>query len=343
MRLNFTVYGSQYTYGWLPEGASLIGAEAFLAEARRRGFHGAELSHRMLDPLGDAQLSVLRREAERFDLELIVSTFGTDPDHLRAMVRAASAIGAKVVRTVVGGAGYGGDRRAFVGQWQAFLQGVRDRLTTVLPEAERCGISLAIEDHQDVNSEDLLWLCHSFESAHFGVVLDVANPLSVAEHPIDFAIAVMPYIKYVHLKDYVIYWSEEGYRLVRCPVGSGAMPMAEIIALLKQHGRGFSASLELAALEARHVRLFEDDFWPEYPPRSAAQLARVLDFVRKCARPIEEDYRTPFEKGASASEIVGYEEAELSESIRLASALTGDSGPLKALSVSPRSPGRTPS
>ena len=336
MRLNFTVYGSQFTYGWLPEGAALISAADFLVEAVRRGFRGAELSARMLQELSDKGVQGLRATAERHGLELVVSTFGIDVEHLREQVRKASLLGAGTVRTVVGGAGYGGDRRAFLGRWQAFMEDVRGRFARVMPDAERLGVALAVENHQDVNSEDLLALCHHFESRHFGVVLDTANPLSVAEHPVDFALAVMPYIKYVHLKDYVIYWSDEGYRLVRCPVGSGALPLAEIIAVLDQHGRGASASLEVAALEARHVRLFEEDFWPEYPPRSAAQLARVLGFVRQHARPKDEDYRTPFEKGAGRDTIVAYEEAELRESIRLAGALTGDRKPLEALAARSR-------
>ncbi|MBI4420518.1 MAG: sugar phosphate isomerase/epimerase [Gemmatimonadetes bacterium] len=332
MRLNFTVYGSQYTYGWLPEGAELVGAADFLHEARRRGFRGAELSHRMLEGLDRDELKRLRAEAEREGMELIVSTFGTDPELLRAQIVHAVALGASVVRTVVGGADYGGDRRAYAGgKWRQFMETVRDRFAAVMPEAERGKVSLAVEDHQDVSSEDLLWLCRHFESPQFGVVLDVANPLAVVEHPVDFALAVMPYVKYVHLKDYVLYWSAEGYRLVRCPVGGGAVPLAEIISELERHGRAHSASLELAALEARHVRCFADDFWPEYPLRSAAQVAKVLRLVREHARPASEDYRTPFEKGAGRERIVAYEESELRESIRLVAELTGDHGPFEAL------------
>ena len=334
MRLNFTVYGSQFTYGWLPEGARLIGAEAFVAEARKRGFRGAELSHRMLEGLDDAALSALRAGAEQDGFELLLSAFGTETEFLRAQLRRAHALGAAAVRTVVGGADYGGDRRAFAGgKWRGFLDELRARFEQVMPEAERLKVSLAIENHQDVNSEDILYFCHHFESERFGTVLDTANPLSVVEHPLDFARAVMPYVKYVHLKDYIIYWSSEGFRLVRCPVGAGALPLAEMIQLLEQSGRGYSASLELAALEARHVRCFADDFWPEYPTRSAAQFAKVMAYVRQHARPASEDYRTPFELGSTAAEIATFEEAELRTSIRLTAALTGDDGPLTALTA----------
>ncbi len=334
MRLNFTVYGSQYTYGWLPEGSSLIGAEAFLAEAKRRGFSGAELSHRMLDGLNDVELRAICATADSNGLELILSAFGTQSDFLVEQIRRAKLIGAATVRTVVGGAQYGGDRRAFAGgKWQSFMQEVQDSFDLVVKQATKAGVALAVENHQDVNSEDLLGLCHHYESDYFGVVLDAANPLAVVEHPIDFALDVMKYLKYVHLKDYWIFWSDEGYRLVRCPVGAGDVPLKELIALLRQHGKAFSASLELAALENRHVRCFEDDFWPEYPTRSAAQFARTMSWVRRYARPATAEYRTPFELGASPEEIRAYEERELREAIVLAADLTGDHGPRNALSA----------
>lgn len=332
MRLNFTVYGSQYTYGWLPEGAKLIGAQPFLAEATRRGFSGAELSHKMLDGLSDNELRQVGETAAKDGLELVLSAFGTETAFLVEQIRRAAIIGAPTVRTVVGGAQFGGDRRAFVGgKWAEFMEVTRSQFDAVMPHATRAKIALAVENHQDVNSEDLLALCHHYESDFFGVVLDTANPLAVAEHPVDFALAVMPYIKYVHLKDYWIYWSAEGYRLVRCPVGAGDIPLKDIIDLCTEHGKGHSGSLELAALENRHVRCFEDDFWPEYPTRSAAQFARTIGWVRRFARPATEEYRTPFEHGASAAEIATYEERELQIAIRSAADLTGDKRPLQAL------------
>ncbi len=339
MRLNFTLYGSQFTYGWLPDGATLIDGPSLVREAIRRGFSGVEIPARVLETATTEHLTEMRALIDANGLEAVISAFGTDVDYLRRSVDQGEILGAQTVRTVVGGADYGGDRRKFAGGgWRPFMAGVRERLAVVLRHASVKGISLAVENHQDVASEDLLWLCESFDSPYFGVVLDTANPLSTAEHPIQFALDVMPWIKYVHLKDYRIYWSREGYRLVRCPVGSGVIPFAELIPLLRKHGRAASASLEIAALEQRHVRLFEPDFWPEYEPRPATQLAEVLRFVRQHALPEDVDYRTPFEKGAPAAEVAEFEEEELRASIPLVAALTGDQRPVEALGRSGREP-----
>ena len=73
-------------------------------------------------------------------------------------------------------------------------------------------------------------------------------------------------------------------------------------------------SIELGALEARHIRVLADNYWPDYPPRSAAQLARVLRFVQANAKPVG-DWRTPFERGESAEDIIAYEEQQLAASL----------------------------
>src|SRR5271166_1429015 len=63
------------------------------------------------------------------------------------------------------------------------------------------------------------------------------------------------HVRHVHLKDYRIQFTDEGYRLVRCAIGDGAVPIAAMLDILAAHGRKLTAALEPGALEARHVRL----------------------------------------------------------------------------------------
>ena len=179
--------------------------------------------------------------------------------------------------------------------------------------AERAGVTLAVENHQDLASEELLWLHDSIGSEHFGINLDTANPLATAEEPLDFFRRVASAVKNVHLKDYQVWPSEEGYRLVRCPVGHGLTDFPALLRILASAVPGVRMSLELGALEARHIRVLADDFWPDYPPRTAAQLAAALRVVRANER--AGDWRTPFERDESADVIAGYEEEQLAQSI----------------------------
>ncbi|GAA2755199.1 sugar phosphate isomerase/epimerase [Actinopolymorpha rutila] len=257
----------------------------------------------------------LGKYAAEHGLFVTVDTAGFDPEALGRVFELAVRVGAPVVRTVIGGAKIGGDRRPLAARWQAFLDDVATKLQAATELAEQVGVTLAVENHQDLASEELLDLCESIGSAHFGINLDTGNPLATAEEPIDYFRRVAPYVKNVHLKDYWTWLSEEGYRLVRCPLGQGLTDFPALLGMLAEHAPGVSMAIELGALEARHIRVLAADFWPDYPPRTSAQLAQALGVVQANARPSGGDWRTPYERGESVEEIVAYEERQLLQSI----------------------------
>ena len=98
----------------------------------------------------------------------------------------------------------------------------------------------------------------------------------VAEAPLDFTRRAAPRVRHVHLKDYRVQFTDEGYRLVRCAIGDGAVPIAEIAAILGQHHQHMTAVLEPGALEARHVRLLTPEWWNGYKPKSATEMVGLF-------------------------------------------------------------------
>ena len=75
-------------------------------------------------------------------------------------------------------------------------------------------------------------------------------------------------------------FTDEGYRLVRCAIGDGAVPMAAMLDILAGQGRKLNAVLEPGALEARHVRFLRPEWWSFYAPKSAPALAACLAAAR---------------------------------------------------------------
>ncbi|HVW92776.1 MAG TPA: sugar phosphate isomerase/epimerase, partial [Devosia sp.] len=132
-------------------------------------------------------------------------------------------------------------------------------------------------------------------------VFDTANTFPVAESPLDFTRVIAPHVRYLHLKDYRVQFTTEGYRLVRCPSGDGCVPYAEMVDILAKHHQSLPAAIEIGALEARHVRLFTPDWWHGYAPKEASDFAACLLAAQKNHLPEDADYRTPWEKQDDAS------------------------------------------
>ena len=121
---------------------------------------------------------------------------------------------------------------------------------------------LAIENHQDFGSDELVAFCEATRGV--GICVDTGNTFPVAEAPLDFYARVAPHVRHVHLKDYRVQFTDEGYRLVRCAIGDGAVPIAAMLDLFAAHHPKLTAVLEPGALEARHVRLLRPEWWRVY-------------------------------------------------------------------------------
>jgi sugar phosphate isomerase/epimerase len=225
-------------------------------------------------------------------------------------VEVARKIGAKTIRMHLTGI-LCGDLAEPGCKWEETLANVKRMLKEAAPQAGEFGLSLAIEDHQDFTSAELVELCES-TAANVGVCLDTGNALSVGEDPLEFAKTVAGCVKHVHLKDYRVQWTSEGYRLIRCAIGDGAIPFEQIVEVFKD--RPVTMALEIGALCARHIRLLNSSWWKGYPARSADSLARGLKAARVKTMREDEDWRTPFEKSAAPAEIVEYEMGQLHRS-----------------------------
>lgn len=279
------------------------------------GLGGVEFPpHWSLPGLTRADLEQARAYADARDLFIVIDGGVVDVKELRALLPAAAALGAGVVRVIASDI-LCGDRRAVRETWPAYLAEIVGRLRAVRDLAEEMGVAIALENHQDVTSAELLEICTALDSPCIGVTLDAINPLAVVEDPLAFARRVAPFIKNVHLKDYRVYNTSEGYRLARCAVGAGVLNVAEVCALLAREAPRAAVSIELGALQARHVRFLADDFWPGYPPRRVEDILPVLRLRDEHGRPGGEEWRTPWERDVSAAELAAFELGEIEESV----------------------------
>ncbi len=307
-------YGVTYRLGLQGQGGPRAnphgsGLEGFIALAQELGARALEIFDPWLRAMSDRDLAALKERLAGLGMTPIVS-WGLMMGPFESAIRSARALDAETIRcgltTVLCG-----DRAALGDGWKDLVAKVGAALKEYGPQVADDGRMLAIENHQDFGSDELVAFCESTRGV--GICVDAGNTFPVAEAPMDFYARVAPHVRHVHLKDYRVQFTDEGYRLVRCAIGDGAVPIAEMLDLFHAHHPKLTAVLEPGALEARHVRFLKPEWWRFYPPKSAEALARCLAAARKNHLPDDADYRTPWEKGEDGA-LADYELAMIRRS-----------------------------
>lgn len=318
-RIGLAAYSFPWRCGFAGQGTERLCPQPYTIDdlfnlAAEYGLGAVEFPLTMLADLRPTTLVALRERAAALGLSLVCDSGVIDVPTLEHYIPAAAALGARTLRVMLS-AVLEGSRGTIPGGWDAHLNEMIKRLQALRPLAEKHGVCLAPENHQDATSDDLIRICDEVGGPCIGVTLDAVNPLAVAEEPIRFARRLGTRIVNVHLKDYVIYPTTAGYRLVRCALGEGILDLPALFKLLAEVAPSASCNIELAAIHARHIRLMEEDWWASFPPRDIRAVLPVLRLVQRVARPDDEDWRTPWERGMDAEALASYEEGQFVRSV----------------------------
>jgi 3-oxoisoapionate decarboxylase len=299
-----------------------------LAEAATAsGLQAVEVSARELDAQEPHQRQGFVDALAAGGLAVAVDTgAGETPEATGANVeralRTASSVGATVVRTTISRCLEGDRSRYGYDGWKAHLQALVAPMRQASHLAEEVGIPFGIENHQDICSWELAWLAEEVASPWFGVVMDCGNAFAVGEEPATFAARVMPYLKHVHFKDYLVHPSPSGWRFVRCPVGAGAVDFPDLIGRISAGAPGAMGCIEMGSSSARHVRCLEADWWATYDRRPWEANLAAIRALHAAQQPPGQEWRTPHEQGEAASLVAAYELEQLEASVAYLQGIT---------------------
>jgi sugar phosphate isomerase/epimerase len=246
----------------------------FLERAGRHGVEGVSIESCFLPPIDDELLAGLRDQLDAHGFERVWAwghpdglRSGTDRRAARDLVRHigyAKEIGASVMRIV------GGSRRTRPKSWKTHKRRLARALADPLAAAQDQGVVLAIENHIDMLSDELVDLVTSIHSPWLGVCLDTGNNLRLFEDPVAVAQALAPFARATHVKDIGVlrgnprefaFWPS-------VPLGRGLVDLAAVLDALRK-----AAYAGLLAVEV-------DFLHPDYAADEDAAVAESLKHLR---------------------------------------------------------------
>ena len=307
-----TAYGLPHMMGYLPTlagefFAAPVTTEGLIRRAAGLGLIGVEFPLPVSAKMPQAEL---RRLLAEHGLRIIVdcmAVLDADVNQWRNTLEVCAQTGTRVVRSVLSRI-LCGDRRGLVGGWIPYMDALAERLKAILPIAADLGLCIAVENHQDATTEDLLRLGDLVHNnPAYGITLDTGNPLSVGQDPVDAVTKLAHIIRHLHLKDYTIHFAPEGYRLVRCAAGDGVVDFPAILQIVRDNGHNVLPGIEIAAQATRTIPVLEDGWWACHELRAVPELLPALRILWKKGRPRHEPYSSAWERGEDSATVAAEE------------------------------------
>ncbi len=305
-------YGLCCTLGLQGTNPTPRGLEWYVGLAESIRASSIEFHFGMVESLKPHELIELRSRLDAAKIEPVLS--GPWPlSELHRGFSYATSLGCRTIRTHLSKV-LCGARWELKGEWGLLFEEAKKSLATLAPMAEDLGLVIAIENHQDFGSLELLELCDSSGPA-VGICLDTGNPLAVGEDPLEFVKRVSHRVVHVHLKDYRSQPTSEGFRLIRCAIGDGTIPFVEMHQILMENHSRLTATLEPGALDSRHVRLLTSEWKSAYLPEAIDIDKAQSAALRRNAWEPADDGRTPWERGEAIERVVEFELEQMMKSI----------------------------
>ncbi len=251
---------SSYTYTWaigLPGHPPdhPMGAVDLLNKAAELGVYLVQVADNLpLDQLSPAELDAFEKRASELDINVEVGTRGIGPDHLRAYLQLAARLRSPIVRVVVDTADHHPDEDEVI-----------NTLKAVVPEFERAGIRLAIENHDRFKVKTLARMVERIGSGHVGICLDTVNSFGALEGPEVVLEVLGPLVVNLHVKDFCIFRASHtmGFTVEGRPAGQGRLNVPWLLQELRSQGRDPNAILELwtPPEETLSATIAKEDAW----------------------------------------------------------------------------------
>ena len=241
------LFGEVYPHQFRQD--ALLNMEDFLAYAKSLDVDGVSLESCFFPSFEPEYLAQVKQWLDDYQFDRVYAwghpdglEGGKSEAEFESMLKHidhAKAIGADVMRVV------GSSLMFRFEPHEPQLEKLATMFKQAVREAEAQGVKLAIENHIDYNSDEILWLLKEVDHPSFGVNFDSGNFLRVLDDPVKAMEKLAPYVLATHIKDMLPVKGvavDEWYFFSCVPTGNGLIDNQRIAQLLVDHNyQGFFA------------------------------------------------------------------------------------------------------
>jgi sugar phosphate isomerase/epimerase len=210
-------------------------------EAVRLGLDGLHLDDGVLENLDPSYLKDINAAAKEhglyleYNFSMDMGGMGIGIQHdLDEAIATAADLGADIVKVSM-------DLKRprpvsasrFHPEVMAQMKPFASRLKASAPKADAAGIKIAVENHCDSFSEEILWLLDRVNSPVVGACIDTVNALMVMEDPMQAIENLAPRAFTNHFRDDRIEFQRYGFKLTGTAVGEGDIDMKRAYEIIK--------------------------------------------------------------------------------------------------------------
>ena len=210
-------------------------------EAVNLGLDGLHLDDGVLETLDPAYLQEVKTAAHEhglyleynFSMDLGGMGIGLQHD-LDEAIATAENLGADIVKVsmdLVRPRPLAGSR--FHPRVKDQMKAFASQLKTSAPAAKAAGIKIAVENHCDSFSEEILWLLDLVNHPAVGACIDTVNALMVMEDPMQAITNLAPRAFTNHFRDDRIEMQRYGFKLTGAAIGEGDIDMQRAYEIIK--------------------------------------------------------------------------------------------------------------
>lgn len=217
----------------------------FIKKTAELGLEGVMINiikDKNLDPnwgtLGSDEPQHLQRVKEeilKYNLYAEIDTKGTDPQHLEKVIKVAHKIGADVIRTYCCMGTY--DKK--------LLKEAPENIRKILPLLKKYRIKLAVENHEEETSDDVIKVIKAVNSQWVGAHCDVGNSMMAWEDPVEAVRKLAPYAFTTHFKDHIVIKDGEEYKVCGVPAGTGNIDIETCFKILVEESTLSRINIEM--------------------------------------------------------------------------------------------------